>query len=142
MDFLKKKREKLLPWVICLTMPGLELINSSPFREELELPELIARWLLVAFFLLMLWYTTAWGFARFRGAKLIGMLLLCNLGVVGMLAFFQFFIFDPDEMSGIPYPLWLLLFRLGIVASLFLAIQSSTAAIRQNEQLQFKQHHY
>ncbi|MEM6263660.1 MAG: histidine kinase [Bacteroidota bacterium] len=134
-DFVKKYRERLLPLLICLVIPWLQIINSAPYRESLGVGELIGRWLLIATFLLIIWYANDYVISSFKNKFL---LIPANILVVGVILGIQALLIQFGPEIADKEPVGLIIFRMSIASTLFITIQGSMHAIRQNAQLKME----
>jgi two-component system, LytTR family, sensor kinase len=134
-EFIQQHWEQILPFVICLALPWLAIINSSSYWEGVHGWRLLVNWLLISGLLLLLWHSNAFFFKRPRPRLHLLKLLLANLAVMGLAIGLQVWLPDMGlPLAQQPSP-WLVIFRLGMASVLFIAIQGSFDALRQNERL-------
>ena len=134
----KKLGEKLLPFIICLLLPWLNVINTSPFRESIDILNTLQGVLFASTFLLLFWFANAWLFERFAGRRRLPVILGANLlmggGYIGLLYLGAQ---DGAELA-VGQPTWLIAMKIGMATVVVIAIQATLKAIRENEQLKTK----
>lgn len=132
---MQKQTDKLLPILISLLLPGLNILNNSPFREDWGLVALIPSWLFASTMLLSLWYLneklSPHSFDRPDYFKLGA----GNVTLIGVfLAVQQFLSSTGVIFPGSPPP-WSLGLKLILASVLFITIQQMLRSARENERL-------
>lgn len=130
----QKRKEKSFPIIICLSLPWLNIISTSPYREELDIPLLLIRWLITSGFLLVLWYANAWLFDGIKQKWKWPAILVANAVIIGVLMV-PGLLFGEDLRWTEAQPLWLLISKFAMGSVSVIVIQSIFRAIRTNEQL-------
>ncbi|MEM0999530.1 MAG: sensor histidine kinase [Bacteroidota bacterium] len=134
-QYLRFSWESLLPIVICLVLPWLNIIASSQYLREMGVGDTIIRWLSGSMIVFGTWNANAWlfdsGAPRGRAWRILGGNLLIFAALIGLVIFLEKV--QPDWNQG--QPLGMLYFRIGLAVVTIVAIQGSFRAIRQNERL-------
>ncbi|PKD42644.1 sensor histidine kinase [Rhodohalobacter barkolensis] len=132
---MQKKHEKLLPIIISLLLPGLNILNNSLFQENWDLVAIIPTWLFTSAILLGLWYINdkLWP----RNTVPINYIKVGagNITAIGLaIGIQQILSFTGIIFPGRP-PAWSLGLRLLVASALFITIQQMLRSVRENERL-------
>ncbi|MEM6346235.1 MAG: histidine kinase [Bacteroidota bacterium] len=132
---LKKYRELILPLVICLVIPWLDIINSFPNWEAIGVGQLMLHWLRLFLILMSLWYANAFIINRFKGR--LKWLIIFPINILLLAVITNLYLFFGIGASELIYmqPPWFVVIRVCLAVLLFITIQASERNIKQNERL-------
>lgn len=132
---MQKQHEKLLPIVISLLLPGLNILNNSLFQENWDIVAIIPTWVFTSTILLSLWYINDKLWPRNSLPINYIKVVAGNIAVIGMaIGIQQILSFTEIFFPGRP-PVWSLGSRLLVASALFITIQQMLRSVRENERL-------
>lgn len=134
------KTEKYLPFVLSLTLPGMNIVNNNPTMGDYDWERVLPVYFLFSLFLLVIWYANYYFLNRenrltqFLGRY--GVILLGNSILILLLAGID----DVLRPEGLGEKInnWVVLYRLSLVVCVFLVIQQVFKTIRDREALKIQ----
>lgn len=133
--FLSRRIDKLFPYIICLGLPWLNIINTSYYLKAPDFTDLLIRWSFTAGLLLGIWFLNAWLINRVRQSTGILLIFGINAGIVSLLALGYHFEVQGQTNLTNDEPTWHVAFKLSIGILILLTTQISFKVIRENEKL-------
>ncbi len=131
----KRQREHILPFTISFTLPWLTVLNTLEVQGEISATTLVIRWLMGSSYLLLIWYLNAFLLNRKKRFSDWLKVIAGNLVVIAI--FLLPTAISPDLIPDYAprENILAVVIRLMIAPLIFIAIQASIKAIRENAQL-------
>jgi LytS/YehU family sensor histidine kinase len=127
------KIEKLLPYILAFLLPGIAFVSNRSFYENFKLLELIPAWLMIAIFLLVLWYVNDWLSYRNISYKYL-IIAITNLLTASVFVIIISLLL-PDLVDTANVFSWFISFRILLASIIFITIQQSLKAVKSVETL-------
>lgn len=132
---MRKQPEKVLPIIISLLLPGLNMLNTSPFRDQWDVAAIIPTWLITSMVLLGLWHLNDLQWPRSALPVNTVDLVVRNVVAVGSAVAILQVLSSTGMIFPNRPPSWSLVLRLLVASALFITIQKMLRSVRENERL-------
>jgi len=135
--------ERLLPIILSILLPGLNIISNNYTEGDLNLTKVLPKYLLIVFFLYSVWRLNdfildhpRWAFIKTGETKLIKpVLVLINLIYIALFVLIDFFLLPEAVSLSTIVPPWMVVIRLVMAVLVFIVFQQVLRTTKQRESL-------
>lgn len=133
------KINKLLPVILSLILPGLNILNNNSLTSRVEVFYFIVKWLIVSLYLLFIWHLNKKIISlEFNYDKIFLSLVLANGLAIMSFIFFQSYVFPSVIAYSDLSSIGLLAFRLTMASCVYITVIEASQAGKDRALLKLK----
>lgn len=135
--------ERLLPIILSLLLPGLNIISNNYVEGDLNLVQALPKYLVIVFFLYSIWRLNDyildhpdWVIVRVGETKLVKpVIVLINLLYIALFVVLDYFLLPAGVSLSSSVPIWMVVTRLTMASLVFGVFQQVLRITKQRESL-------